>query len=179
MGYFIITDSNWAKLRNEILSLAETCHKAFGEQSRHTDWLHNGDVCRLLNISKRTLQHYRDTGVLPFSQIGHKCYYKCEDVERLLETKSEKTMQVVLSAISGVSKRIKEVAETHKPLFGGEHFLTGKEVCERLYISLRTLQDYRDRRIIPYTQFVGKILYKASDLERILEKNYKNSKLVI
>ena len=24
MGYFIITDSNWARLRNEILSLAET-----------------------------------------------------------------------------------------------------------------------------------------------------------
>ena len=44
-------------------------------------------------------------------------------------------MQVVLSAISGVSKRIKEVAQTHKPLFGGEHFLTGKEVCERLCIS--------------------------------------------
>ena len=48
-------------------------------------------------------------------------------------------MQVVLSAISGVSKRIKEVAQTHKPLFGGEHFLTGKEVCERLYISPRNL----------------------------------------
>ena len=91
MGYFIITDSNWEKLRNEILNLAKTCHKAFGEQSRHTDWLHNGDVCRLLNISKRTLQHYRDTGVLPFAQIGHKCYYKREDVERLLQTKSEKS----------------------------------------------------------------------------------------
>ena len=80
MGYFIITDSNWAKLRNEVLCLSETCHKAFGEQSRHADWLHNGDVCRLLNISKRTLQHYRDTSVLPFVQIGHKCYYKREDV---------------------------------------------------------------------------------------------------
>ena len=68
----------------------ETCHKAFGERSRHTDWLHNGDVCRLLNISKRTLQHYRDTGVLPFAQIGHKCYYKREDVEQLLQTKTEK-----------------------------------------------------------------------------------------
>ena len=90
MGYFIITDSNWARLRDEILNLAQTCHKAFGEQNRHTDWLHNGDVCRLLNISKRTLQHYRDTGVLPFSQIGHKCYYRREDVERLLQTKSEK-----------------------------------------------------------------------------------------
>lgn len=44
-------------------------------------------------------------------------------------------MQVVLSALKGVSKRIKEVAQTHKPLFGGEHFLTDKEVCERLYIT--------------------------------------------
>ena len=82
MNYYIITETNWAKLRDEILSLAESCHKAFGEKSKHTDWLHNGDVCRLLNISKRTLQHYRDT--------GHKCYYKREDVETLLLTKSDK-----------------------------------------------------------------------------------------
>ena len=82
-------------------------------------------------------------------------------------------MQVVLSAISSVSKRIKEVAQTHKPLFAGELFLTGKEVCERLYISPRTLQDYRDRRVLPYTQFAGKILYKASDLTKLLEENYR------
>ena len=82
-------------------------------------------------------------------------------------------MQMVLSAISSVSKRIKEVAQTHKPLFGGEQFLTGKEVCERLYISPRTLQDYRDKRIIPYTQFAGKILYKVSDLERMLKNSYR------
>ena len=79
----------------------------------------------------------------------------------------------VLSALDKVNRRIKEVAQTHKPLFGGEHFLTGKEVCDRLYISPRTLQDYRDSRIIPYTQFAGKILYKESDLERLLEDSYK------
>ena len=82
-------------------------------------------------------------------------------------------MQVVLSAISGVNKRIKEVAQTHKPLFDGEHFLTGKGVCEKLYISPRTLQDYRNKKIIPYTQFAGKILYKGSDLERILKNSYR------
>ncbi|WP_424050461.1 helix-turn-helix domain-containing protein [Prevotella melaninogenica] len=81
-------------------------------------------------------------------------------------------MQVVLIALHDVDRRIKEVGETHKPLFGGEHFLTGKEVCERLYVSPRTLQDYRDKGIVPYTQFAGKILYKASDLERLLEENY-------
>ena len=85
-------------------------------------------------------------------------------------------LQVVLSALEGVNRRIKEVAQTHKPLFGGEHFLTSKEVCERLYISPRTLQDYRDRKIIPYTQFAGKILYKASDLGKMLEENYKSNR---
>ena len=83
-------------------------------------------------------------------------------------------MQLVVSALRSVGKRIVEVAETHKPLFAGELFLKGKEVCERLYISPRTLQDYRDRKIIPYTQFAGKILYRASDLEKILEENYKS-----
>ena len=62
-------------------------------------------------------------------------------------------MQLVVSALRGVGKRIVEVAQTHKPLFAGELFLTGKEVCERLYISPRTLQDYRDRKIIPYTVY--------------------------
>ena len=82
-------------------------------------------------------------------------------------------MQLVVSALRGVGKRIGEVAQTHKPLFAGEHFLTGKEVCERLYISPRTLQDYRDRRIIPYTQFAGKILYRLSDINQLLQKNYR------
>ena len=82
-------------------------------------------------------------------------------------------MQLVVSALRGVKKRIVEVAETHKPLFAGELFLTGKEVCERLYISPRTLQDYRDRKIIPYTQIAGKILYRLSDLQRILKENYR------
>ena len=84
-------------------------------------------------------------------------------------------MQVVISALRRVKERIRDVSETHRPLFGGEHFLTGKEVCERLYISPRTLQDYRDRKVIPDTQFAGKILYKVSDLEKMLEENYRNN----
>ena len=47
-------------------------------------WLDNQDVCQLLNISKRTLQTYRDNGTLPYSQINHKMYYKPEDVERVM-----------------------------------------------------------------------------------------------
>ena len=67
-------------------------------------------------------------------------------------------MKELISGIKEVSKRIREIAQTHCPLFGGEIYLTGREVCEHLFVSPRTLQDYRDRGIIPYTQIAGKIL---------------------
>lgn len=46
-------------------------------------WLDNQDVCMILNISKRSLQNYRDNGILPYTQIGHKMYYKADDIERI------------------------------------------------------------------------------------------------
>ncbi len=48
------------------------------------DWLDNQDVCQMLNISPRTLQTLRDNGMLAYSQINRKVYYKPEDVERIL-----------------------------------------------------------------------------------------------
>ena len=77
-------------------------------------------------------------------------------------------MKQLISGIQEVSKRIREIAQTHRPLFGGEIYLTGREVCERLFVSPRTLQDYRDKGIIPYTQIAGKILYRLSDLEKFV-----------
>ena len=82
-------------------------------------------------------------------------------------------MKQLISGIQEVSKRLREIAQTHRPLFGGEIYLTGREVCERLFVSPRTLQDYRDKGIIPYRQFAGKILYKVSDLERMLKNSYR------
>ena len=34
------------------------------------NWLDNADVCEKLNVSKRTLQTYRDSGRLAYSQIN-------------------------------------------------------------------------------------------------------------
>lgn len=81
-------------------------------------------------------------------------------------------MKELFSGIREMTKRLKEVAETHRPLFGGAIYLTGREVCERLFISPRTLQDYRDKGIIPYTQIAGKILYRLSDISQLLQENY-------
>ena len=47
-------------------------------------WLDNQEVCQILNISKRTLQTYRDNGTLAYTQINHKVFYKPEDVEKVI-----------------------------------------------------------------------------------------------
>ena len=48
-------------------------------------WLDIQEACFLLRISKRTLQSYRDNGMLPFSQINGKIYFKAKDIDNHLE----------------------------------------------------------------------------------------------
>ena len=94
-------------------------------------------------------------------------------MEHEIVNKETPEMKQLISGIQEVSRRIREIAQTHRPLFGGEIYLTGWEVCERLFVSPRTLQDYRDKGIISYTQIAGKILYRLSDINRLLQENYR------
>jgi hypothetical protein len=54
----------------------------------------------------------------------------------------------------------------------GDKWIDGEEVCKILKISKRTLQNYRDSFILPYTQIGRKILYKRSAVMDVLEKHY-------
>jgi len=62
------------------VQVGNLCGKSLNNES----WLDNEAACRLLHISKRTLQSYRDNGTLPFSQIGHKRYYRVCDLAQFL-----------------------------------------------------------------------------------------------
>ena len=48
-------------------------------------FLDNQEFLQLMNISKRTAQTWRDEGVISFSQIGSKIYYRMSDVQKLLD----------------------------------------------------------------------------------------------
>ena len=47
-------------------------------------WVDNQQACLRLSASKRTLQTLRDSGILPFTKIGAKVFYKPEDIEQML-----------------------------------------------------------------------------------------------
>ena len=47
-------------------------------------WLDNEQVCFRLSACKRTVHSLRDSGILPFTKVGAKVFFKPEDVEKLL-----------------------------------------------------------------------------------------------
>ena len=57
-----------------------------------------------------------------------------------------------------------------------KQFKVNNEVSLSIFsakISRRTLQDYRNNGILPYRQLGGKILYRESDIERVLQSCYR------
>ncbi len=82
-----------------------------------------------------------------------------------------KDSEIVVSfcrTLDRMVSNVERIVEHCKPPLNGERFLTDKELSERLKVSRRTLQDYRDNRLLPCCQLGGKILYRESDVERVL-----------
>lgn len=77
-----------------------------------------------------------------------------------------KTLDRMLDGIESMTKN-------YRPLLNGERYLTDKEVASRLRLSRRLLQDYRNEGKIPYCKLGGKILYRESDIQRMLEEGYR------
>ncbi len=70
---------------------------------------------------------------------------------------------------------IESMNEKSKASFSNERFLTDKEVSAWLKVSRRTLQDYRNNGMVSYYQLGGKILYKESDIEKLVMGGYRNA----
>jgi len=58
--------------------------KLENQTSLELKWLDHQDVCKILNISKRTLDKYRERGMLPYSKIGGKVFYRLSDIDDYL-----------------------------------------------------------------------------------------------
>jgi len=96
-------------------------------------------------------------------------------MENDLITKDHETVKSFFLSLERILDGIENLVENSKPSLIGERYLTDKEVSERLKVSRRTLQDYRTAGKIPYYQLGGKILYRESDIEKMLNDNYFSS----
>ena len=94
-----------------------------------------------------------------------------------LITKDSDTTQVLFSSFDRVLENVEQMVANYRPVLNGEQYLTGEEVCKKLCIIKRTLQDYRDTGLLGYVQLPGKIIYRESDIMKLLDKYYRNENL--
>lgn len=90
-------------------------------------------------------------------------------------TKDNERIKSLFCSLDKLLDRIETVMTGYKPSLNGERFLTVTQVSEKLKVSRRALQEYRSNGKIPYIQLGGKTLYRESDIQKLLEQNYREA----
>jgi hypothetical protein len=75
-----------------------------------------------------------------------------------------------IEQLNNIEQRLKKIQ------YNNDVFLDNQEFLQVMNISKRTAQSWRDEGIISFSQVGSKIYYRFSDIEELLNKNYKKSK---
>jgi len=59
---------------------------AISRRNRIPTILSTGDVCELLHLSSRTVQRYRDQGLIHFIQVGRKICYTSDSLNEFMKS---------------------------------------------------------------------------------------------
>lgn len=86
----IIDESRYAELNSKLDTVIAMLTDKIAMQQSNPSWLTATQVLQKLNVCNRSLQNYRDQGLIGFSKFGRKILYKNQDVELLLESSYSK-----------------------------------------------------------------------------------------
>ena len=90
--------------------------------------------------------------------------------ERIL-TINDELIAGTLESLRKANRKVDTLMESYKPFFHGERLMTDGELASTLKVSPRALRDYRNDGILPYIKMKGNILYRESDIEKVLKAN--------
>lgn len=72
---------------DEIMEVVHRAADIQGATSKPADeWLTSEEARKILGVSSKTWQNYRDQGVIPFSQTGRKIYVLRSDIDNYLKS---------------------------------------------------------------------------------------------
>jgi hypothetical protein len=82
MENITISTEQYEVLNNRLVAISNHLSTKEPNPDQFVD---NDDFIKLMKISKRTAQNWRDEGKIAFSQIGGKIYYRFGDIDALLK----------------------------------------------------------------------------------------------
>ncbi|MDR0231192.1 MAG: helix-turn-helix domain-containing protein [Dysgonamonadaceae bacterium] len=93
---------------------------------------------------------------------------------QLVTSENNERVKSFFLSLDSIASAMERLFTGKKPSLNGEYFYTDDELSEKLKLSRRSLQDYRNEGRIPCIKLGGKILYRSSDIEKLLEEGYRD-----
>ena len=81
----VVPQSFLDKLEEKIENL-ENILRDKSESEQNSQWIESVKIPKILGVSQKTWQTYRDKRLIPFSQIGSKIFVKRADLEKFMES---------------------------------------------------------------------------------------------
>lgn len=81
----VIPQEEWLNLHEKLDRLAELVTNRNADD-RNSEWIESDVARKMLGVSPKTWQNYRDQRVIPFSQIGRKIYVCRADLEDFMRS---------------------------------------------------------------------------------------------
>ncbi len=79
----LVPEDEWRNLHDMLEQIIDLITRRNADDS-NSDWIESEEARKLLGISPKTWQNYRDQRLIPFSQIGRKIYVNCADLDAFL-----------------------------------------------------------------------------------------------
>jgi excisionase family DNA binding protein len=81
-----VVPQNWLDELTEKLESVKSLLEEKTEEEINSQWVESTVARKLLGVSQKTWQTYRDERRIPFSQFGRKIYVKRADLETFMES---------------------------------------------------------------------------------------------
>ena len=81
----LLPQNEWEGLKQKLEELAKLVTNR-NQSDMMNEWIESGEARKMLGVSQKTWQTYRDNRIIPFSQFGRKIYVKKADLEAFMQS---------------------------------------------------------------------------------------------
>jgi hypothetical protein len=117
-------------------------------------WRTRAQVAQHLQVSARTIGHWMQRGILPFSKTGHLVRFELNHCDRAVERFRVESRPRLAEDSAGHTRR----------------WRTKQQVATHLNVSLRTVTSIMRRRIVPYLKISGVIRLDLLEVDRAFKQ---------
>ena len=80
----MLPQTEWEGMKSDLQELKELV-RIKSDEELNSQWIESTEARKLLGVSQKTWQGYRDNRIIPFVQVGRKIYVKRGDLNKFMQ----------------------------------------------------------------------------------------------